>query len=206
MEFPLKLENLTKTKKSWKLDSVLRLTEKYLELCKNLEAWMEKAPDDPSIEASMLKFEEQTGLDQLHELTPGLNHLDHPQSLPLLMQSLAPYYMSGFLLESLRGGSQASWWATGFFFKGQWFDLELSDQIRVPTLPRLSPLQVKRALTAKALSELGLPQLPHSLDAQSFLFRPTDVTALLLNTEVPELFARLKVDTTLNLAHRYFNP
>lgn len=207
MEFQLKTSNLS-PKKVWKLESILRLTTKYSELCKNIENWMEKSPTSgtASIEEHMLQFQEETGIENLRDILPGLS-VDSKDGLSLLMRSLSHYYLAGFLIESLQGHEKSSWWVTGFFFKGQWFDLDLSDQIRlIKPLPRMSPLQVKTSNAIRMLEEYKLNFLPIEPTTRSFLFRPTHVTSLMLLTESPEPFSRLKVEGSHSLINRFFNP
>ncbi len=192
------------SKKLWTLEAIRSVTTRYTSLYKNIEELMEK-PEAPSpLLESMLQFQEATGIEQLHELTPGVSYGDQPESLLSFLQSLAPYYLAGFLFE--RGQQQDAWWVTSFFFKGHRFDLDLSDQIRLSQkLPSMSPLQVKTAPTEKLLKQYDLNFVPVPESATSFLFRPTHVTGLLLVSESPELFARLKIDASLKLICRYFN-
>ena len=200
----LELKTKENPKKLWKLDAIRAVTTKYSSLYKNIEELMEKPEAKSPLVESMLQFHEATGLENLHELTPGASYVEAPESLGLFMQSLAPYFLSGFLFE--RGQQQDSWWVTSFFFKGQRFDLDLSDQILLTQkLPSMSPLQVKKAPTEKVMKQYQIDFVPVPEMASSFLFRPTHVTGLLLITESPELFARLKVDASLKLISRYFN-
>lgn len=180
--------------------------EKYSDLIKSLEQWIETISFDHLENNSKENYEELVDFPYDESMSPSQNYAEDPNSIVLFTQSLMPFYTAGFVLQSLQGHAHQAWWATGFFFKNNWLSVPIDQQIKIRSAPPATHLlQVKKAQANAALREFGLPDLKLSEEASSFLLRPTNTICLLLVTEVPAVFVQKKIELTHKFINKYFN-
>lgn len=121
-------------------------------------------------------FQPQTGLESVESLVEA--DLADPRLQLAVLQSLAPFFDSGLLIQRGLDEEKNNWWVTDLFWRGNTFHLELKDQVRAQGLvPEITPLQVHRADAVRALQSIGMEFLLNSSESQAYLFRPTPSTS-----------------------------
>jgi hypothetical protein len=98
-----------------------------------------------------------------------------------VLEKLALFFDSGFLLQRGPAVDQANWWVTDLFWRGILFHLELNDQVQANTLvPEIPPLKVQRARAEQILERVQLQFLAPQEGSLAYLLKPTPTLAYVL--------------------------
>lgn len=158
-----------------------RLSQWSLEQVEFLLSHVEKFVEDDvqTLREKVKNFVPQTGLENIQrlvEVPPGDARMPR-----LVLESLAPFFDAGLLLQRGPSDESSNWWVTDFIWRGQAFNLDLKDQVRALQLvPEITPLQIHHASAKKVLEQLNMQFLPLPNETEAYLLRPTPTLAYIL--------------------------
>lgn len=148
-------------------------------------------------------FVVSTDLDTIESLVT-LDPMD-PRLATVLLNSLSPFFESGFLLQRGPTADVSHWWVTDIFCRGNSFHLDLADQVMANKLvPEMTPLQVHRSIAQPLLERLNLMFLLPGPHAEAFLLRPTPTVAYLLITNLAAPWSNDHLRQTQRLINKCF--
>jgi hypothetical protein len=153
-------------------------------LLSHIEGFIEDTETEKQIRAQLAQFEPQSGLEHIENLVASES--PNAPELPLLvLERLVPFFLSGVLIARSPAAEEGNWWATSFFWRGQLFRLQMSDQVLAShVVPEVSPLTIRKAQAQKTLSALNLQFLCPDEDGDAYLLKPTPILAYVLITRL----------------------
>jgi hypothetical protein len=155
--------------------------------------------ESAAMKRSLREFEVQTGLGQMKALYEG--DPNDPNLTMRVLERLTPFYETGFMFQK----SEETWLMTDFFWRGQLFHLTEEDLVAANKLiGDVTPLQVAKTDAKQVLKQLNLEFVRIPKTAQAYLFKPTEKTAYILISDLPDLWSEDHVGQTKDLLNKSF--